>query len=300
MRLVILLRTALLCSLVLAFAIEARAQVSSREARRQITRLPEFQLPSSAVRVKRVLGDRSSSEVTAAIETAFRLEKNESGDWQVREFRTGPDRWEEIAIIARSLTQDFQPPLCDAPEFRASANVGDPSARRARCLLGGLLGIETPSDAVRVRDISSLNLPFVSQPSALVVAIVDADFRFVRQGNRWQLEAMRTGNRNWIQLSELVATVSEVKRQKALEELEAVAASLELYRKEHGFYVSAVDQAALIDHLSPVYLDTVVRLDPWHQPYLYQGSHQHFTLRSLGADGRENTPDDIVVSNRVP
>ena len=300
MRLVILLRTALFCSLVLTFVLEARAQISSRDARRQITRLPGFQFPNSAVRVKRVQGDRATSEVTAAIETAFRFEKNEAGDWQVKEFRTGPDRWEEIALISRALTRDFQPPLCDAPEFRASADVGDPSARRARCLVGGLLGIQTPSDAVRVRDVSSLNLPLVSQPSALVVAVVEADFRFARERNRWQVVAVRTGNRAWANLSELVAAVNELKRQKALEELQALAESLEVYRKERGFYVPAVDQAALIDHLSPVYLDTVMRLDPWHQPYLYQGSPHNFTLRSVGADGRENTPDDIVVTNQVP
>ena len=40
----------------------------------------------------------------------------------------------------------------------------------------------------------------------------------------------------------------------------------------------------------------VVRLDPWHQPYLYAGTRDGYRLTSLGPDGRENTPDDISLS----
>jgi hypothetical protein len=52
----------------------------------------------------------------------------------------------------------------------------------------------------------------------------------------------------------------------------------------------------LIDHLSPKYLIRVIRVDPWHRPYQYDGQQDHYSLRSLGPDGKPNTPDDIVVS----
>jgi hypothetical protein len=49
-----------------------------------------------------------------------------------------------------------------------------------------------------------------------------------------------------------------------------------------------------VDYLSPKYLAQIIRLDPWHEPYLYEGERDRFTLRSKGADRKENTPDDIV------
>jgi hypothetical protein len=52
----------------------------------------------------------------------------------------------------------------------------------------------------------------------------------------------------------------------------------------------------LIDHLSPRYLARVIRVDPWHRPYQYEGQPDRYSLRSLGPDGKPNTQDDIVVS----
>jgi hypothetical protein len=52
----------------------------------------------------------------------------------------------------------------------------------------------------------------------------------------------------------------------------------------------------LIDHLSPHYLARVIRVDPWHRPYQYDGQQDRYSLRSFGPDGKPNTPDDIVVS----
>jgi hypothetical protein len=56
-------------------------------------------------------------------------------------------------------------------------------------------------------------------------------------------------------------------------------------------------EGTLVDHLNPRYLARIIRVDPWHQPYLYEGTQTTFTLRSAGADGKENTPDDIVKQN---
>jgi len=50
----------------------------------------------------------------------------------------------------------------------------------------------------------------------------------------------------------------------------------------------------LIDHLSPHYLERVIRLDPWNRPYQYQGERDHFSLRSNGPDGKSGTGDDVL------
>jgi hypothetical protein len=77
--------------------------------------------------------------------------------------------------------------------------------------------------------------------------------------------------------------------------MELIAKALEKFHRERGFYVISDSQAVAIDHLSPRYLAYVIRLDPWHQPYKYQGERDRFTLSSAGPDGKPDTPDDIQV-----
>lgn len=293
-------RTALLFCLLPGLFYEAQAQVSSSQARRLIARMAGFELPNNSVSVSRVTGDRSSAVVTAAIETAFRLEKDEAGDWRVREFRTGPDRWESIELISRALSLGFQPTSkCDFPDLTARDSGNELSARRIRCVMAALVRIDLPSDAIRVRSISSFNAPLASKPSVLAEVVVETHFRFVRARSGWSISAVRTGNRDWIDLPLLMAAVDNLKRERALAELTDIADALEEFRSENGFYVVAADHGVLIDHLSPSYLPTVIRLDPWHRPYEYQGSQGQFVLRSVGADGRENTADDIVLSRGI-
>jgi hypothetical protein len=62
-----------------------------------------------------------------------------------------------------------------------------------------------------------------------------------------------------------------------------------------GFFVISDQYAVLID-LHPRYLSHVIGIDSWQHPYRYQGERDHFTVRSVGPDGKVNTDDDIVVS----
>ncbi len=72
-----------------------------------------------------------------------------------------------------------------------------------------------------------------------------------------------------------------------------VAAALESFRRERGFYVVAEDSAVLIDHLSPRHIKTIIRIDPWHRPYRYAGTREQFALSSDGPDGKPGTADDV-------
>jgi ribosomal protein L14 len=213
----------------------------------------------------------------------------------VAEVRTGPDRWEEISILAAAMNVRLSEGHCASPEL-AKGGDGIISAKRARCLLAGLLNVELPSDAVRIRGISSLGLPFVSSSSALVVALVEVEVRLDRQKDGWQVSQLRTGSRDWIDLTSVVKSINEGKRKRAQKDLETVVRALEAYRRETGSYVPSDKHAALIDHLSPRYLAPIIRLDPWRNPYRYQGQKDHFELRSDGPDGRENTGDDVVLN----
>ena len=168
----------------------------------------------------------------------------------------------------------------------------DLSPGQARKLIANLAGVKLPSNAVRVREVS------MSGSSALVVAQVETAFRFAKgDDGKWRVAEIRTGDNRWEDVDMLVRAVNVEKVGRARAELETLATALESFRRERGFYVVAKTEGVLVDHLNPRYLSRVIRVDPWHNPYLYEGTQSAYTLRSAGADGKENTPDDIVRQN---
>lgn len=171
----------------------------------------------------------------------------------------------------------------------------DLSAGEARKLIARVAGIQLPSDAVRVKSVSSLG------SSAVVVAQVETAFRFVKTDDgKWRVAEIRTGDNRWEQIDVIVRAVNQEKTARARAELETVATALEAFRRERGFYVVAQSEGALVDQLNPGYLARVIRIDPWHRTYQYEGARDYFVLRSTGADGKLNTADDIILSRRAP
>jgi hypothetical protein len=173
---------------------------------------------------------------------------------------------------------------------RAAADLSPQEARR---LIARMAGIELPSNAVRVREVSSLG------SSAVVTAQVETAFRFARgEDGKWRVAEVRTGDNRWEDVDMIARAVNSEKAERARAELETIQTALESFRRERGFYVAAKDTSALVDQLNPGYLTRVIRVDPWHRPYRYEGTPDGFTLRSTGVDGEVNTPDDVVVSSR--
>ncbi len=170
--------------------------------------------------------------------------------------------------------------------------AGDLTPREARRVIARLAGIELPSDAVRVKSISAMN------NSAVVVAQVETAFRFVNENDKWRVAEIRTGDRRWEDVDTLVRALNAEKTSRVRAELETIATALEAFHREHGSYVEAKTEAALIDFLSPRYLNRVIRIDAWHRPYEYEGSRDSYVLRSLGPDGKAGTADDVVLSKR--
>ena len=169
--------------------------------------------------------------------------------------------------------------------------AGDLTPKEARKLIARMAGINLPSDAVRVKEVSAMG------NSATVVAQVETAFRFDKGGDgKWRIAEIRTGDRRWEDIDLLVKALNAEKTSRARAELESIATALEFYRREHGFYLESKTEAALIDSLNPRYLPSVIRVDPWHQPYQYEGTRGSFVLRSSGPDEKPNTADDVVVT----
>ena len=168
---------------------------------------------------------------------------------------------------------------------------GDLSPKEARRLIARMAGIELPSDAVRIKEVSTTG------NSATAVAQVETAFRFDKTGDgKWRVAEIRTGDRRWEDVDTLLKALNSEKTSRAQTELELIASALETFRREHGGYPEARTEAALIDSLNPRYLKRIIRVDPWHQPYEYEGTRTSFVLRSAGADEKSNTPDDLTIS----
>jgi hypothetical protein len=280
----------ILCLLLTLF----NADLSSSQARKAIRTTAGISLPSGSVHVQRIEG----AEATAELQLVFRATQHE-GRWRLSEVRTAPDRWERLDFIAQAAHVEIGADDCDAPaETARAADRFALTTKRARCLVAALFGVTLPSDDVRIREVSPFGLSLgATDATATISALVRMDFRFVSERRGWQVDAVKSGNRGWVDVRSLAAAVDQTKRSAATNDLSAIAQALDKYRQERGFYVVSDKESVLIDHLSPRYLTPVIRLDPWFRPYQYDGEQTRYSLRSLGPDGKPNTGDDIVVKN---
>jgi type II secretion system (T2SS) protein G len=286
--------------LVLAFIVTnastTRADISTKQARSLITKAGGMSLPSSSVRVNRIeMPTAESAEATADVQLVFRVARTASGAWRISELRVGQDRWENLAMMARAAGVELPSGTCRVRDQFAQ-ETSDLSNRRARCLVAELFAVELPSDAVRIKSISGMGVPLASEESVIVVSVVRLDFRFGRGAKGWQVQEFRSGSRNWTNIETIAEAISVAKRDSALNEMKTLARALEAFRRERGSFVVTDKHPALIDHLSPRYLGRVIRVDPWRNPYHYEGERDRFTLRSAGPDGKLNTADDVVLS----
>jgi hypothetical protein len=277
------------------------ANPSQKDLRKAIQTMFGASLPGSAVRIERVnTSGEGVAEASAEIEAVFRA-KTTDGRWRLSEVRTGQDTWERLDLIAQALGVQLPTGGCDASsQLGRAPSASAMTVKRARCLVAELLGVTLPSDQVRIKDLSSLDLPFGSESSALIESSIQLDFRFARDTRNWRVSELKSGNRPWTNLDAFAIAYNEAKRASATSDLAAIANALIDFRKQRGSFVISDKESVLIDHLSPHYLTRVIRVDPWHRPYQYDGETDRFSLRSLGPDGKPNTPDDIVLSGPTP
>ena len=274
------------------------AQLNSSRARGALRRMAGFELTNGAVRVRTITdASKTSANVTAELRTVFRFEQDDSGRWRVAEVRVAPDRWEDAAMIGDALVAEPRQDECTAPGFQLGRKAPiEPTPKRVRCLLGNLFGVDVPSDAIRVQEIAPSPVPLASQESAIVVAWIGVEARALNDAKGWRITDIRTGDREWINLEQLVTALNQQKQNRARADMQRIAEALERYRVDKRAYLVSDSHAVLIDHLSPAYIPEVIRLDPWHQPYKYVGQRDSFTLVSPGPDGKDGTADDIARS----
>jgi hypothetical protein len=214
------------------------ANLSNSQARKLIQNMAGISLPGGAVRVQSIrAGSAESAEATAELQLVFRATQRD-GRWRLSEVRTGQDRWERLDLIAQAAKAELGGSQCDAPsQFSRSESPGNLTVKRARCLVAGLFGVALPSDEVRIREVSPFGLSLGPEATALVVALVQMDFRFVRDRSGWRVAEFKSGNHDWTDVTAVPAAMDQIKRSTAADELSLIAKALDRCRRVRGFFV---------------------------------------------------------------
>jgi len=172
-----------------------------------------------------------------------------------------------------------------------AAVARDLGAREARERIAQAMGFDKP-DNVHVKNISA------SGSDAIVEVQFDAAFRFTTdKEGKWQAVEVRTGDRRWESIELMHTAIRKEKALRTTADLRTVATALDAYHRDGGAYVTAETGSALMDHLAPRFLNSIIRLDAWSHEFAYKGTAAGYRLASLGADGKPGTDDDIVFEN---
>lgn len=166
---------------------------------------------------------------------------------------------------------------------------GDLTPKQARDSIAALLGRK--SDEVRIKSVS----PGLLGGDATVEAELGVTFQMHRENDQWLVKAVRMSDRRWEDIETLRRALDAEKARRAQSDLGALAAGLEAFRRDRGFYPDVEGGRALVDFISPAFLPTVVREDPWDVQYDYRRTDTGFEVASAGPDRKAGTPDDIVV-----
>ena len=129
----------------------------------------------------------------------------------------------------------------------------------------------------------------------VAVAQVETAFRFVKgEGGKWRVAEVRTGDNKWEDINLITRAVNMEKTERARSELETIATALKAFRRERGFYVVAESEKVLADHLSPNYLESAIRLDPWHRPYKYESTGERFVCARRVRTAKRTPPTMLL------
>jgi len=123
-------------------------------------------------------------------------------------------------------------------------------------------------------------------------------FRLSRaKGGDWQVNALRLGDRNWLDMKAFISALNEVRLRETRESLAKLLNAMKLFRQKRGEYPRAANIVALTDILVPEFMSEMIRYDGWNRELITNSaSPDSFQLISLGADGVRGTADDIVMT----
>jgi hypothetical protein len=132
---------------------------------------------------------------------------------------------------------------------------------------------------------------------AVAEANLKMTFRLSKtKGGDWQVNALRLGDRNWMDIKSLVSALDEVRIRETRENLTKLVNAMNRLKEKNGQYPQARNIVELTDLLVPNFMSEVIRYDAWNRELVFRSvSPDSFELISLGPDGIRGTGDDIVL-----
>lgn len=111
----------------------------------------------------------------------------------------------------------------------------------------------------------------------------------------WQIDAVRLGDRDWLDMAALMEALNEVRARQTRQSLDKLGGALRRYRQANGGcpQVNGIDK--LTDLLAPGFMPEVIRFDGWNRPLIYEWTKDgSCSVLSLGPDGKSATADDLI------
>jgi hypothetical protein len=164
----------------------------------------------------------------------------------------------------------------------ALSGCGRSLERQTRDQLRTLGGAELDAKAVEVTNARA------SGGRATADVTIRTAVTLRQQGNEWVLDEIRLGDRRWEKVDRIVQALEQARSDETRRQMDKILAGIAGYRSAHGRLPELDGFVELIDLLNPEFLDEVIRLDGWQNPF-------HFKQEDDGPDGKRGTDDDLVI-----
>jgi hypothetical protein len=147
------------------------------------------------------------------------------------------------------------------------------------------------------KDLQVTGISQTSDSQAVAETRIKVTFQFHRaKGGDWQAEAIRLGDRDWVEVRAFLQALNGVRAAQTRERIQKLVDGIEAYRREAGHLPVVNDIIKLTDLLVPAYMDEVIRYDGWNKELTYRSNGPNaFQLSSSGADGIAGNNDDITI-----
>ncbi len=123
--------------------------------------------------------------------------------------------------------------------------------------------------------------------------------RLVREGGKWSMTEIRLGDRRWEKANQILILLDDQRVEATHTQLQQVNRVVHQPLASEGAVPQVVTLTTLVNALYPTFLETVVRLDPWSNSFIYEPlSLREYRLTSSGAEGVAGTTDDLSVEAR--
>jgi hypothetical protein len=157
--------------------------------------------------------------------------------------------------------------------------------------------VALPDGLLDRSDVTIESVASTGPNDAVIETRVRTAFKLERKNGKWEVREIRVGNHQWEKVDNLVKALEAAKSEETRQLMSNLMQSIAKYREAKGTLPQTGDFVALTDVLAPEYLNPLIRLDAWRNPFTaFRPGESMVKLVSAGPDGRPGTADDIELT----